>query len=252
MEMETMGPREVLDIWERGLGQHAVDRALTLLGAVHRTPVRRELAEWSLGHRDAALLSLYQSNFGNLIQAMGSCPDCEATVEVQLRVSDLLEERRRAPGGLGEIGEGGEVATPGAQREVMVGERAIPFRLPNSLDMAALVSMPDSEAARAELLRRLVGWEPGELSEAETRALEDAVELADPLTEISLGLSCPECGRGWDESLDVTAFVWKRVAASAERLLWQVDRLAHAYGWTEDDVLALSPARRQWYLEAVS
>ena len=37
----------------------------------------------------------------------------------------------------------------------------------------------------------------------------------------------------------------------AKRLLMDVHLLARAYGWSEAEVLALSPARRRFYLEMV-
>jgi hypothetical protein len=228
-------PYELIELWERGRTQHPVDRALTLVGAVHRDASRRELAEWCLGDRDAALLSLYRSSFGDTLDATGTCPDCRAAVEAQVRIAELPVEGRRSPTGDGEVSIGG---------------RTIRFRLPNSTDVAAIVGAPDPKAARAELVRRLVGEEVGDLSREDASRLEAAIEDAAPLTEISVVLACPECGCSWVESLDVAAFVWTHVAARAERLLWQVVRLAHAYGWTERDVLALSPARRQWYVEA--
>jgi hypothetical protein len=233
--MQVFQPRELLDLWERGQGQHPVDRALTLLGAVHWGTPRRELAEWCLGERDTALLALHRSNFGDVLQATGSCPECAETVDVQIRIADLL---------------GGEDRTPKPDGDVTVNGRTIRFRFPNSLDIAAIAGSRDLESARSELMRRVVGDDPTQLSDEEIEALEAAIEAGDPHTEISLQLGCPECGLEWTESLDVTAFLWDHLAASAERILWQVDRLARAYGWTEDEVLALSSARRQWYVEA--
>ncbi len=39
---------------------------------------------------------------------------------------------------------------------------------------------------------------------------------------------------------------------AAKDILFDVDLLARAYGWPEAEVLALSPTRRAWYVEAVS
>jgi hypothetical protein len=41
------------------------------------------------------------------------------------------------------------------------------------------------------------------------------------------------------------------VEALARRVLWEVHTLACAYGWTESETLALSPARRARYLQMV-
>ena len=48
---------------------------------------------------------------------------------------------------------------------------------------------------------------------------------------------------------DVAAFLWAAVERWALLTLRDVHQLALAYGWGEGDVLALSPLRRQLYLE---
>ena len=65
-------------------------------------------------------------------------------------------------------------------------------------------------------------------------------------------LSCPACQHGWSAELDIAAFFWTEIAAQAQRLLREVDALARVYGWREADILAMSAARRQAYLELVA
>ncbi len=74
---------------------------------------------------------------------------------------------------------------------------------------------------------------------------------ADPLGEVLAGLTCPDCGAAFEAELDVAAFVWAEVDASARRLLHEIDVLARAYGWTESEVLALTERRRSSYLRIV-
>jgi hypothetical protein len=50
----------------------------------------------------------------------------------------------------------------------------------------------------------------------------------------------------------VVSFFWMEVESWAYRILRQVHALASAYGWSEGDILAMSPWRRQFYLEMVS
>jgi hypothetical protein len=45
------------------------------------------------------------------------------------------------------------------------------------------------------------------------------------------------------------SLLWDDVQAYARGLLGQVHALARAYGWTEHEVLSLSPRRRAAYLE---
>ena len=74
----------------------------------------------------------------------------------------------------------------------------------------------------------------------------------DPLAEIELALACPACGHQWQLVFDIASFLWLKIEMQARRLLREVHALARAYGWREADILALSPGRRQAYLEMVS
>jgi hypothetical protein len=47
------------------------------------------------------------------------------------------------------------------------------------------------------------------------------------------------------------AFFWKEINHWANRILREVHLLASTYGWSEADILALTPTRRQWYLALV-
>jgi hypothetical protein len=82
-------------------------------------------------------------------------------------------------------------------------------------------------------------------------AVEDQMAAADPQADVRLALSCPACGHQWQEVFDIVSFLWGEVQAWALRLLREVHTLASAYGWSEADILALSPQRRQMYLEMV-
>ena len=68
---------------------------------------------------------------------------------------------------------------------------------------------------------------------------------ADPMADIHLALNCPSCEHKWEAPFDIVAFLWREISAAARRLLREVHTLASAYGWTETEILALSPARRR-------
>jgi hypothetical protein len=74
---------------------------------------------------------------------------------------------------------------------------------------------------------------------------------ADPLADVQLAVSCPSCGTRQQVSFDILSFFWTEIEAWAWRILREVHTLASAYGWHEHDILALSPRRRQSYLEMV-
>src|SRR5206468_1064558 len=91
-----------------------------------------------------------------------------------------------------------------------------------------------------------------ELPNEVVEALSHAILAADPQAEIIVALSCPGCGRYWELLFDIAHFFWNEMAAQARRLLQEIDALARAYGWTEREILNLSPVRRQTYLELIA
>jgi hypothetical protein len=127
--------------------------------------------------------------------------------------------------------------------------RVISWRSPDSRDVAAAALVTDAKAAEEVLLGRCVGV--SDLSDSERRAVSVAMAEADPLAEVLVDMACPACGETFVAELDVAEFVWSEVRARALGLLRDVDALARAYGWTEEQVLALGEARRRAYLELV-
>jgi hypothetical protein len=74
----------------------------------------------------------------------------------------------------------------------------------------------------------------------------------DPQADVQLAMACPACSHEWQLTFDILSFFWNEINAWASRILDEVHTLASAYGWREADILALSPHRRQLYLERAS
>jgi hypothetical protein len=227
------GAEAFVRIWERGQYEHPLDRALTMLSALSRRP-RSELAALSVEHRDRLLLALRSQLFGPNLAAMAACPGCGCAVDVSI-----------AAGGAEPSGEDRfTVSAAGTSVEV---------RMPTSLDLAAAAAGGSVDAARRLLVRRCI---ESSLDEAELDAVADAVESElDRRADVSagaVGLTCPECAAQWTLELDVPAFMFKEIEILAGRLLRSVDVLARRYGWSEAEILGLSPDRRRFYLELAS
>lgn len=230
--MRTLSSSGILELWERGVGLHPLDRGLLAL-SVADPPSTGNVADWPLGRRNRALLDLYASWFGHQLQGWTACPDCEEKVEFELDARSLSA-----------------VESPCMpQGPVRVGEQS--FRLPTSRDLAE-VAASDSKMAPVWLLERckVSGPESGWTDER-LELVGESLASADPMAETRLALTCPACSREWDDTLEVVSFVWAEVEARARRLLWEVHSLASAYGWAESETLAMSSARRAMYLEMV-
>lgn len=219
----------MLRIWERGRREHPVDRALTTLAVLSGRP-RRELAALPVEERDRRLLERRAALFGPTMVAVSTCPECGCAVDVAVR------------GGSDEPG-------PAVVR-VDVGDGPVDVRMPTSLDLAAIAGCPDVASARALLVRRLLDAEDPapELVRAAEAELDRSAGVSAGLVEVG----CPDCAASWSVELDVAAFIWRELEVLAGRLLRDVDVLARRYGWSEREILGLSPDRRAFYLELAS
>lgn len=242
--MRTPTPAQLLQLWERGSGASATTCGLLLLGCSCDEYAAQALAALPLGRRDALLLQLRARLFGDEICSVASCPHCAATVEATFRCADLL------------------LTSPDNDTATL--EHVSPthgvhvqFRLPDSNDLLALEHGDGADDARQLLLERCVLAVSDAGAKRDVRSLSpplqteiaQAMAQADPQADLQLAFRCPDCGHDWQPVFDIARFLWQELHAWALRMLRDVDTLAYAYHWAEDDILSLSPRRRQAYLE---
>jgi hypothetical protein len=248
---------DLLLAWERGLGKSSTGRALELLSAAMPQADVDSLSTLPIGKRDACLLNLRQLLFGNDVAALSHCPGCGDQLDVTFNVDDVRLEQ----GSSEEMDE--EETEVEAEIRQLTGEGYdITYRVPTSADILAIAGLPGEENDLQQLLlRRCVMQIRGKeevfgetvsvdaLPPTAVEALSQSMAEADSQAEIELALECPACGHAWFALFDIAAFLWDEIHAWAQRTLQDVHVLARAYGWREQDILAMSPQRRQIYLE---
>lgn len=227
---------ELLDLWERVRHRSTPDQALALLGLANPESSMASIEALPVGERDRRLLELRSRTFGAELTGVVDCPACGQAVELSLDATVLL--------GMAEpLTDEVEVEADGIR---------VRARLVNTGDLAAIQALPDVESARFELLERCVLSIEGTddaLPDSVVSAVSDAMSAADPIARIQFDVECFECGHGWSAELDVAPFFWTEIDTWARRTLAEVHTLASRYGWREGEILALSPDRRQAYLE---
>lgn len=243
--MCPLSARELLIVWEQGLAQPPAQRALTLLAAACPDTPPDALTKLSIGQRDARLLTLREWTFGSKLVSLAICPGCGERLELTFNVADIRTTAE---------------AEPAEALSMSVSDYEVRFRMPNSLDLDAIAESEDVPAARHLLFERciLTAHHNGEERSADQLPADviDAVVArmgqADPQADVQLALSCPVCGHQWQVTFDVVSFFWSEINVWASRILNEVHTLASAYGWRDADILAMSPWRRQLYLQMVS
>jgi hypothetical protein len=242
--MNSLSVHDILHVWEMGQDQHPMDRALTLLAVACPKTELNELAELSVGRRDAHLFTLRELTFGSRLNSFAECPQCQGRIEFNLNVADILAANYSAK----------------QEHELSLDGFELRFRPLNSRDLRAVANCDDPSAARSLLIQRCVLQASCdgvmissiELSEEVIVKLIAHLAECDPQADVLLELACPTCGYSWKLIFDIVSFFWAEISAQAKRLLHEVHSLAMAYGWREADILSMSTARRQFYLEVIS
>ena len=229
----------LLALWERTLGQGASARDDALLQALPGTAAPR-----TLGERNTRLFALHTLWFGSQLELLSHCPACGAAAQFSADCQALAVQAAASGGVL-------------PSHRLEVDGHAVEFRLPAPDDIDAASAALDDEAFVGELLARCVlactrdgrPVAPQDLPAPVRAALSQRMEALDPAASVSFALECPQCATPWQARLDVGQPLRQKIQAAAERVLLDVDGLARAYGWTEPEVLRLSPARRAAYLQ---
>lgn len=243
--MRALSGQEILRIWEIGVGQHFLDRALIILAVAFPETSPEALAALNIGERDARLLSVREWTFGSGLNGYAECPQCQERLKFTLPVANI---RAASPSG-----------TARRAYELFVKGFDLRFRLLDSRDLRTAMSYEDLDKARhflveCCLLQASRGKAPlasSELPAEIIAALAARIAECDPQAEVLLDLDCPACGHRWQVLFDITTFFWTELVAQAKHLLREVHTLARAYGWHEADILAMTAWRRQCYLEMV-
>ncbi len=232
--------RQLFDVWERGFPASASERASALLSLAQSAALMTAAAEMTLGARERALLLLRRNLLGARMTALADCPGCGERHDVEFDVDALLAH---------------ESSQTASVLHVQHDDLTLTVRPLYLADLPAAAALHDVKAAADALFERCVlearrgeeRIEPAALSPAARAAIGAALRSADPLCELTTELQCAGCGHHWSATLDTAAYLWRELHMWAERLLREIHTLASAYGWTEDDVLRLSPWRRATY-----
>ena len=105
------------------------------------------------------------------------------------------------------------------------------------------------EIAVAVMLKGLVV--DGQVTHEDESIIAEALSTMDPLVAFSVSCVCPTCSFSNEVSIDLEDIALTRLKRRQLALLREIHELASHYGWTEAEVLAISPKRRARYLAMI-
>jgi len=242
---------ELLEIWEHGFALPPLAR-LELLVRLSSTAADTgcDVAQLPLGVIDRHLLDLRVAVFGDRFEALARCPRCDQPVECAFSAADVLQADM--PGDA-RVPDTGELEAEGWR---------LRYRPPTMRDLEVAASgAPESRARQALIETCVLSAEAPDregpatvlaLPAAVISSLAEALEQTDPQACTQLELSCPACAEVWTCPFDVGAYFWSELHTWAQGTMREIHLLARAYGWTQSDILGLSPRRRRAYLELIA
>ncbi|MGW7385544.1 T4 family baseplate hub assembly chaperone [Streptomyces sp. NPDC054794] len=237
--MAITGAAGLLATWEAGLAEAPAGRAVLLHGTARPDLDPAALLTVPVGERESDLFALRRALFGERMQVRMECHACSADMEFDLDAGEFAKS----------LGAAGESV-------VRLSEDGwdLAFRLPAAADLTAAARAADPRAALlagclVSAVRDGTAVTADALPAPVQRRIADAVEAADPGADVTLNVGCPECGTATRAELDIASYLWTELDTWARDVLLDVHLLATAYGWSEPEILALSPLRRRYYLE---
>jgi hypothetical protein len=238
----ALSDSDILSIWEAGRGSTPVERALLLLYPVTSD---REVEQWPIGRRDARLFAVYAATFGPTVEGVTTCPECGERLDVSFPVDAMRNSD--AP------------STDLIEVPVHDPTYRVAVRLPSSADLQRIVGLPDLETARRTLAHACIvcaerngeAVAPAALPSGLIDEIDAALALHDTQAHVGLSMNCPACRHTWGITFDIADFLWRVLSDRAKRVVVDVHVLARSYGWSEEAILRMSPARRALYGELI-
>lgn len=235
---------EHLGVWDQVALAQPSRRAVILACGFGGMPSAEAAAAWPVGERDAYLLEVHASLFGNRLDLLAYCPTCGETAAFDVGIDALLAQR-------------GVTDWP---LQLPLGDLVLTCRRPAHADLAAAWMASSLEAARHRLCRacieaRTATGDPvafEALDETALAAAATALAEADPVADIRFSLACPACATTWQALFDPPQILWRAFDVWARTTLDDVCQLARLYGWSERAILDMHPSRRRYYLDAVT
>lgn len=221
---------EMLAAWEAASEAPPAARTAVI---VHRAELADDLEaalDLPLGEATALAAQVHSDAFGTVVQGILRCEGCGEELDITVPLAELC----------------GNGTARTAEAAGMV------VRAPTSRD---LVAAGEAEDPPRVLMARCVRDQDGGPVDPDALDAEQLAEVdaaAEELTgagALVLRSRCPACGEDATAPLDIGALLWEQVERSAHVLLTEVAELGAVFGWTEEDVLALTPLRRRAYLE---
>jgi len=173
---------------------------------------------------------------------------CNELIEIEITKEEILAAQSKEPGN-----DTGIYPIPINGKEYF-------FRKPTGRDQLEWLksTFTDERTAAETIIRTL--WVPSDENKSEpepsftgegVEAVNDRMRNIDPLVHFELTVHCPVCNHENHYVPDLECLLIQKLHKVQLDLLQTIHRLASHYHWSEQQILAISPHRRAYYLTLV-
>jgi len=239
-----------------------LNRCVRRIGTI--SPISEEVARKLLvADRQYLLLKLREVTFGEQVLATIPCPwpNCGKQVDIDFSMNDIPVRESKEKGPTYKMTLSPEAAFLGDHGEVY---NEITFRLPNGGDQEVISPLIFENEAMALtlLLERCIQdigplKNPGDeiiskLSPMARMEIEKRMKEVAPKVELTMGASCPECGREFSVPFDLQEFFFGELRTGRDLLYREVHYLAYHYNWSEQEIMEMPRGKRRKYIEVLA
>ncbi|MCP5107883.1 MAG: hypothetical protein GY950_31130 [bacterium] len=196
--------------------------------------------ELTAADRDRVLAAIYMHTYGSRIKSSFNCSSCDAPLDIDFSLEDVLESLHTGTGIDNTIAEKGPDGT------FKLGN-GLHFRLPTGEDECEVLGMLPQEAEAALLARCILDGG----SKAKQKKLQDTMRDIAPLLDMDLDLNCSECQTLQRVHFDIQSYLLTTIKLEQKQFVVEVHRLACAYGWGLNEILGLSRSSRKAFVALV-
>ena len=227
---------KLLDIREAGFAAVPVDRIFLLLTAGYPELSAEQIGQLTLGEKEVYLLQLREQLFGVKLECVVDCPHCGELLEFGFSAADIGAADYRPSRNATQVAHGltvrpltlNDLRMAGGEGRALLGHA---ISLDNQVEKPPIV-----DSIRPEAVDQVSA----------------SLLAIDPLMNIHLDLNCSGCGEHWSAPFETISYLWAEIERWGEHMLQTIHLMADAYGWSEQDVLAMSAWRRQRYVEMIT
>ena len=218
-----------------------VTQLLALCAAGNRAVPDDWLWNLSVGKRIEGLLRLAFGNSGQAFDLTGKCraEGCGEGLEVEITLAEITEMQ--------------QTAEAVAEIRVVHGSQSLTFRRPTGCDQLAWLQTANQESPAGMMARSLWLGAPEDFAPTADwpEIVGDALAEHDPLVDFQVTAICPACGAGNSLAADLVEISLRRLQSAQRELLNATHRLAARYHWSESEIFAVPPWRRDYYLSLI-